>query len=215
MLQLLLVEFVDRGEVGLLVDPVLIRVHAELIVEEGRDHRVGHDRDAFLRELRAHGMHRLEGRNLCFDAGEGRVGGGDARVGLKGRRLGRRRREHDLPGQRSPAVRILGQDVVEDRRAGARHADDDDGRDDPLLRDLGMQLAIAEVVEAVLRRVEDALAGDHAADGREVRIALEGVDEPLEALHELLLAEIAAAAGAATRLGEEVIDLETREIVAH
>ena len=52
-------------------------------------------------------------------------------------RLGpwRGRREHRLPRHRGPAVGVLGEDVVEDRRARAGHADDEHRLHDLLLGD--------------------------------------------------------------------------------
>ncbi len=50
----------------------------------------------------------------------------DARVGLVGRALRRRPRVHHLPRHRHAVRRILRQELVQDRRAGARQADDEE-----------------------------------------------------------------------------------------
>ena len=133
-----MVELVHRSPVGLGVDPVLVRRHPELVVEQGRAHRLAHHRDALLREL---GAHRVHGAELAVALGLGlgrrqeRGGLRDAGIGVEGRGLGRRRREHRLPRHRRAAVGVLGEDVVEDRRAGAREADDEHRPHDPLGRD--------------------------------------------------------------------------------
>ena len=54
---------------------------------------------------------------------------------------GRRQRVVDLPRERHPVRRILREEVVQDRRARARLADDHDRRHDVGVADLGMLLA--------------------------------------------------------------------------
>ena len=90
----------------------------------------------------------------------------DPRIGVEGGRFGWRRREHRLPGERRPAVGVLGEDVVQDRGTGAGEADDEHGRDDPLVGDRREPLPVVHVAESVHGVQERALARDETADAR-------------------------------------------------
>ena len=161
VLQLLVVKRVDVRPVGVVVDPVFVRRHPELIVEQRRAHGLAHHRHALLRERGAHRVHRLEPAiafGLRLGRRHERRAQRDPRVGLEGLGLRWRRREHRLPREGRPAVGILGEDVVQDRGSRAGKADDEHRRDDLLVGDRGEQFPIVDVVEAVHGVPEGALA---------------------------------------------------------
>src|SRR5207244_11499814 len=78
--------------------------------------------------------------------------------------------------------RILGEELVEDRRPGARQADDEDRPADVLLLDLGMAVADRGHTEPVLEQADEIRARDQASEQRQpglVRERLEQLPEPL------------------------------------
>ena len=96
----------------------------------GEDHAAevaGGDADALLAEA---GTHRMEGGEPGHQR-FGHVDGGlhlsDPRIGFVGLGLRGRNRTVDLPGERGPQRRVLGQEVIEDGGAGAGLTDDDQG----------------------------------------------------------------------------------------
>ena len=91
---------------------------------------------------------------------------------------GRRRREHRLPRHRRAAVGILGEDVVQDRRAGPREPDDEHRCDDPLVGDRGDPLPVVHVVQPVHRVEQRPLRRDELADRVQPRLGRERVEEP-------------------------------------
>lgn len=113
------------------------------------------------------------------------------------------------PGERRAVIRVLRQNVVKDRGAGARQADDEDRPRDLLARDLGEAFAIGDVVEAVHRVAEHALARDQAA------LALEGVEQQSERREEGAVAEVVEPARALSRLAEDRVDLEAHTLATH
>ena len=115
-------------------------------------------------------------------------------IGVVGRGLGRRARTVDLPRERHAVRGILREEVVQDRRAGARLADDDDRRDDVDVGDLGMLLAPLDDAEAV-RQIVDELARRRSARRARADAAsvAQRVDEPLEAFLPGVLAEVVEA----------------------
>jgi len=111
-----------------------------------------------------HGVHGGEHRRLEVTGRDRGLARLDARVVVADRRLGRGRREHQLPGERRAVRRILVQDVVQDRGARAREADDEDRFHDVDLRDLRVPLPVAHIVQPILHVQEDALFRDVATD---------------------------------------------------
>src|SRR6185437_9151563 len=89
---------------------------------------------------------------------------GDARIVVV--RLGLRDRTGlvDLPGERGAQLRILGEQVVEDRGPGPRLTDDEDRRRDRLVGNLGILLAPSDYAEPVLQGAHDVEVGDLDAD---------------------------------------------------
>ena len=118
-----------RGRhVGLVQQPVAVARHVVLRREDHRPEVGAGDAHALLREARAHRVHLPELGEHEVDHRELRVDLLDPRVGEVRRGLGRRQRLVDLPRERHACVRVLREEVVEDRRAGAALADDDDRR---------------------------------------------------------------------------------------
>ena len=103
----------------------------------------------------------------------------DARIVVIGLGLWDRTGRIDLPGQRRAQVGILGEQVVEDRGAGAGLADDDDRRSDWLPRDLGMLLAPIDYTEPVLQGAHDVQVSDLHTDRRKPRFVDQPVGEAL------------------------------------
>ena len=143
-LQVLQVDAVPpvRGRhVGFVDQPLRVRRHAVLRREDHAAEVAAGHAHALLRQPRAHRVHRLEAGDHELDAVEQLLRRGDARIGVVGRGLGRRERVVDLPRERHAVRGILREQVVQDRRAGARLADDHDRRHDVDVGDLGMLLA--------------------------------------------------------------------------
>ena len=132
---------VRRRHVGFVDQPVRVRRHAVLRREDHAAEVAAGHAHALLREQRAHRVHRLEAGDHELDAVEQLLRRRDARIGVVGRGLGRRQRPVDLPRERHAVRGVLREEVVQDRRAGARLADDDDRRHDVGVGDLGMLLA--------------------------------------------------------------------------
>jgi hypothetical protein len=135
-------------------------------------------------------MHRLEAGDLGVDVGKGRRAGLDARIRVERGGLGRWRREHRLPGHRRSVGRVLRENVVQDRRARAGQADDEDRLDDLLLRDLGESLAVVHVVETIDGMTEDSLLGDHPTDRVQPGLALERGEQTFQRFDERAAAQI-------------------------
>ena len=176
-------------------------------VLRGEDHAAKvrrSDANALLREPTAHGVHGQEAGHEQLDTRELRVDLVDAGVGEVGRRLGRGDRKVHLPGQRRAAGQVLGEDVVEDRGAGARLADDDDGRDDITVGDLGMLLAPVDDGHPVPEQHAHVAGDDVDAQRVEARFLAQCIEQTLESVPPGRFTEIVEPGGF-HRLGEEPV----------
>jgi hypothetical protein len=98
--------------------------------------------------------------------------------------------------QDGTAVGILGQDVGEERGAGAALADDDDRRFDDLVGNLRMALVGVLDPQPRLEQLQQFRAGADAAQQVELGVLFQGFDEDLERLAPIVAAEIRQAGGA-------------------
>src|SRR4051794_34467137 len=200
---------VRRGHVRLVHRPVRVRRHPVL---GGEDHaaevRRG-DAHALLREARAHRVHLLEAGDEQLGAGEDRVDLVDARVGVVGRGLRGRHRHVDLPREWHAGGRVLGEEVVQDRRAGAALADDDDRGRDGARADLGGVRPPLRHLQPAGEEVEHAARSDVDAELVELPLLAQRVDETFAAVLPGRLAEVVETGGLA-RLADEPVGIETR-----
>ena len=176
VLQVKAVIAVRGRHVGFVDQPLRVRGHAVLRREDHAAEVAAGHAHALLRQQRAHRVHRLEAGNDELDALEQLLRRGDARVGVEGRGLGRRQRAIDLPRERHAVGGILREEVVQDRRAGARLTDDHDRRDDVGVGDLGMLLAPLDESEARREIVDDLARDDLLAELVQARFGVERVD---------------------------------------
>ena len=215
VLELPAVRRVDPAEVGAR-EPGVVPGDVVGGREEHAREVVRGERDALLRQSRAHRVHRLEGRQQPVDAGEVLLDGGDARIALVGRALGWRPGMHHLPGQRNAIRGVLGEELVEDRRSGARQADDEDRPADRAVLDLGMAAADRGHAEPVLEQADEVGTHDQASEQRQPGLALERLQQPRERLAESVVAEVLEAGrphGAGfERLRVEADDRETGRV---
>ena len=156
---------VDGAHVGAL-EPVLVARHAVRGVPDHRGELEGGDRSAFLRELRRHRVHLLEVGNQAVDAGEVRVDLRDARIASRscaasGGGNGNIT-SHDI-GTRFCG--ILRHQLVQDRGAGARHAEDEERPFDALVLDLAVLLAQLDVAQPGLEQPQQVAARDACGRG--------------------------------------------------
>ena len=212
VLQLPEMEGVRRPGVCM-VHPVLVRWHAELIVEQGRTEAVGHQGHALLRQPRAHRMHGPESRHRRVDRRQDRLAARDPRIGVKARPLRGWGGKHALPGHRHTIGGILGKDVVQDRGAGARQADDEHRLHDLLLRDRRILRPIAHEQQAVDEVPQHALARDHPADGGEMRLLLQRTQQDGQRFQELLITKILQSARACRGFRQYCIALEAGDVL--
>ena len=192
-LQVLQVEAVPavRGRhVGFVEQPVRVRRHAVLRREDHAAEVAAGHAHALLRQQRAHRVHRLEAGDHELDAVEQLLRRRDARIGVVGRGLGRRQRAIDLPRERHAVRGILREEVVQDRGAGARLADDDDRRHDVGVGDLGVLLAPVDEPEAGREVLDDLARRDLLAELVQVGFGAQRVDVALEARPPRRLAEV-------------------------
>lgn len=203
VLELTPVKLVHGGPVAVVVDPILEGRHAERVVEDGRRHRVHREDDALLGEACAHRVHGPEARNQPVDPAELGVALRDPGVARVAGAFGRRRGRVALPGERRPAPRVLGQDVVQDRGARAGESDDDERAADLDRGDLGMPLAVGNQLEAVADDADQCLPRDRAAEEGELRFFFEGGQQQAQRLEEGAVAEIVGAPGLADGLFDE------------
>ena len=206
VLQLAAMRRVDPAQIGP-VEPRLVARDAMRGREQHAREVVRGERDALLRQLRAHRVHRLEAGDQAVDARQMLVDRGDARVGLVGGALRRRPGMHHLPGHRHAVRRVLRQQLVQDRRPGPRQADDEERAFDPAGRDLGMRRVHGGHAQAILEQTDDIGTGDHAAERGEAGLGLEGVQQTPQRLAERRLAEVGEA-GRPPRPGQQRLLVE-------
>ena len=112
-----------------------------------------------------------------------------------------------LPSHGDTVSPILREEVVKDGRAGARHANDHDGRLNALLRDFWVRGSPMLQLQAVLETHQNIRPGNGAADRRELRLFAKRLSEDLEPLEEPGVAKVPEArralSGAEQRLGFE------------
>src|SRR5215831_906633 len=96
----------------------------------------------------------------------------DARVGLMRCPLRGRRRIAYLPVERHTVGGILGQQAMQERRASAWQAGDEERPADLLHRDVGVLLAISLNLEPVHQHVGEILTRRDTTDKIEMRFAL-------------------------------------------
>lgn len=207
MLEVAAVPAVGRGEVGLVEQPSVVRRHPVLDREDhAAEVRAGHP-DALLRQA---GPQRVEGReprDQRVRHRQGGVGLGDPGVVVVGGRLGRWHRRVDLPGEGRAEGRVLGEEVVEDRRARAGLPDDDDRRHDLAVGHLGVGGA-PRGDPGPGREVARELGRHHLhAQLVEAGLLDERGDQPVEPLLPGRLAEVVGAGGR-PRLLDEAIAIE-------
>ena len=203
---------VERAMVDRL-EPALVVADAVRRREQDRRELVRRDRDALLRQRRAHPVHRLEAGDQLLDAGEVLLDRRDARIGVEARALGWRPRAHHLPGRRHAIGGIAREQLVQDRRAGARQAEDEERRADGATLDLRVAAQHVLHAQAVLEQAQQIRARDDAAERRQRRLALEGVDEARERGAERRIAEILQPR-AVLRRGEQPLGVEARHAQA-
>ena len=140
---------VGGGHVGLVQQPPVVLRHVVLGREDHRPEVAAGHPDALLGQA---GPQRVE----VGEAGDEEVGHGgdglgllDPRVGVVGGGLRRGHGAVDLPGERGPVGRVLGQQVVQDGGAGPGLADDHDRARRRALGHLGMGGAPVEDLHPV------------------------------------------------------------------
>ena len=97
--------------------------------------------------------------------------------------------------QRHPHLGIFGEEVEEDRRAGAPLTDDHDRRDDVARGDLGLGRGGGDDAEPRRQVAEQFPLDDGRAEVVQRGFAVEGVDQAVETLLPLVAAEVVVAGG--------------------
>ena len=99
---------------------------------------------------------------------------------------------------------------MQDRRARARHADDEDGLFNLLLRDLGECNAVGGVVQPVHGVEHCSFAGDEFTCGIELRVGIERIHESAKTFKEEFTAvtEIGSSSCALRGFSENCVDVE-------
>jgi hypothetical protein len=166
---------------------------------------VAQDGDALDRQARSEGVDGLEVRSEQVEPPELSLGVRDAWVGFVAGRLGRGRWRHDLPGLRRAACRILGDEVMQERRSRPGQADDEERTGNPLVGDAGMTLAILGQAQAVGEQAEQISASHDPAEQREPRLRLQPLEDYAQRRAELVAAEIVEAGLPARRLQERAL----------
>ncbi len=167
----------------------------------------GGDLDVLDRDARAELVHRrVLGHGLVPEL-DLVLGARDARVARVGRALGRRAGETHLPVLGDPVVRVLGEDLVEDRGSRARQTGDEDRRLDPLCRDFRASLARLRELETVLEPVQHIAAQEHAPERMELGLGGRGAQEDVIRDAELVSAEVGEPRPSHRRF-EELVGIE-------
>src|SRR4051812_5787396 len=149
-------------------------------------------------------MHRPETWQDQVDAVEGRVDLGDPRISVVGRGLGWRARPVDLPCAGYPGGRVLREQIVQDRRAGAALPDDDDRRHDINRAALGMRAAIGDDLQTVTEVAGELSDDDRLPEFAQPGLCLQRVDQSREAFLPRVVAEIGKG-GLLARLFSELL----------
>jgi hypothetical protein len=152
--------------------------------------RVGREVDALTGKARAHLVHRAELRNQVVPEVEYPFGGVDPGIGVAAFRSRWRAGEASFPGQRCPELRVLSQELVENRGTGSWESDDEDGAVDSLLANLGLVVDEVRDSKAILEKVEQVGAHEHTPQKREAGFAVEAAGEYLERLDEVVWTEV-------------------------
>ena len=116
---------------------------------------------------------------------------------IASRRLGGRKRLAHLEGERRAQRGILREQLVQDRRAGARQARDEDRRGDGRGLDRRLALAGVDHAQPVREPLDQIGARERATDVVELRLRLERAQEDAQRLAEVGVAEIGEAGRAA------------------
>src|SRR5262245_34795711 len=152
--------------------------------------RVARDDQAFLRQPRAELVDATESRIEPVEPAQLTLRSGDARVVMMMCPLRRRRGKHHLPAERRAVDRILGQQPVQQRRAGARETGDEERPAHGLDGDPGMALALPLHAQPVRQQTNHVLPRGDPAEEAQLRRLLEVGDESSQRLVEARVAEI-------------------------
>ena len=144
-------EAIRAGVVRVVQQPAVVARQAVLHRKDHAGEFAGRDADTLLPDQSAHRVKGQEPGNDLLGHLDGGLRLRDARVGVIGLGLRDRAGCVDLPRQRRPQVRILGQQVVKDRRAGAGLTDDEDRGADWLGGDFGVLFAPAITPSRLVR----------------------------------------------------------------
>ena len=185
---------VRRAQVALFV-PVDVRRHVVPGGELLRAERERHRRQALF--VHAAAVH-VDGVELAGDlTGEAQlvVGERDAGVGreLVGVGAGRRHRPQQLPPFGDACRRILGEERVQDRGAGAGRAGDEPGLGDRLVDDAGIVAHVRRQLEAHLEEAQQEPSRHPPSDDGELGFVLERGEQHVERFEEVVAAEVADA----------------------
>ena len=104
--------------------------------------------------------------------------------------------------------RVLGQELVEDRGAGSREPDDEEGLLHFLALDLGVPPKGVDDLQPISQEHQHVASREHAAQERELRLVLEGVGEPFQGLAKVVRSEVVES-GLSTRRFEQPRVTET------
>src|ERR1700722_7464920 len=195
---------VGAGIFGVVEQPAVIAGKSIL-------HRVDHagefaarDPDTLLTHQCAHRVELEEAGNDLLGKLDVRLDLGNPRIVTVGLGLGHWAWLVDLPRQRRAQLRILGEQVVEDRGAGPRLTDDNDGAGDLLGRDIGILFAPIDYTETVRQRANEVGMRDFNPYHRKPRLVDEAVDKHLQAWLPPVLAEVVES-GLRARGGNQVL----------
>ncbi len=189
-LQELAVVSIGGSHIGLPDHPTAVARHVEGRGEKEAPEVPRGDRDALLSPQRTGRVDRLKARDqgLGHRLGDGRIL--NARIGAVGGGLRRRMRLRDLPRERHPEPRVLRQQIEEDRRAGARLADDQHRVGNLGSGDLRVAVVPVRDPQPALEEVDEHRRRDPLTDRTQITFGLERVDEAIQSLLPRVLAEV-------------------------
>src|SRR5262245_10387630 len=198
------------GDERLRLQPRLIRGHVVAGLELEAQERVARDDEALLGQERTQLVDAPEARVQAMEPAQLTIRGRDARIVMMMMPLGRRRREHHLPAERRAMRGVLGEQPVQQGRAGARQSGDEERTLHRLQTDLRMPLAVPLHAQPVREQADHILARRDAAEQAELRGAVEVRDQPLQRLAKTPVAEVVEP-GTLPRFLAEQLRVETHE----
>jgi len=174
---------------------------------------VGSNRNTLLRKRRTELVNRRKGWKHAIEVAEDLVRVSDSRIAVVRRRLRWRNRSLHLPTQGRTIVRVLRNQVEQNRRSGPGEPHDENRPLDDFPLELRMGYTIFLQAEPIFEIAEKRLSTAQTTEGREIGFTFERIEQHRHPLAKAVAPKVVGS-GAPNRGTDEILLVERRPLHA-